>query len=330
MKIFLTFDYELFFGSNSGTLEKSIIEPTERLLKILNSYDIKATFFVDAGYLIKLNQFCDEHEVLKRDLKIVTSQIKSLCGEGHSVQLHIHPHWEDAVYAGGKWLFKCNRFTLNAFSAEEVDRIVGDYKKVLEELTNSPVFAYRAGGWCIQPFSHLKKAFEKHNIWLDSTVFKGGYYNSETHMFDYRHAPDKDFWVFSDDILQEESGGMVELPISSYKVSPMFYWQLALIRLFKMKKHKIYGDGSPIGAGKKDIFKLLIRSSYSVASVDGFKISYLQESLNFNVDKGHKNFVAIGHPKAFSRYSLSIFDKFCNENYRTHGFSIISGKEFYR
>ena len=44
MDIYLTLDYELFFGEQSGTPEHCIIKPTQDLLSILDPLDIKATF----------------------------------------------------------------------------------------------------------------------------------------------------------------------------------------------------------------------------------------------------------------------------------------------
>ena len=52
--IIFTFDYEPFLGSKSGTLNNCIIEPTERLKLILNTYNAKAVFFIDTLYLKNL------------------------------------------------------------------------------------------------------------------------------------------------------------------------------------------------------------------------------------------------------------------------------------
>ena len=57
MNIYITLDYELFFGKESGDIDDCIIRPTNELLKIVNPYNIKLVFFVDVGYLIKLNEY---------------------------------------------------------------------------------------------------------------------------------------------------------------------------------------------------------------------------------------------------------------------------------
>ncbi|WP_022941175.1 polysaccharide deacetylase family protein [Psychromonas hadalis] len=329
MNIFLTFDYELFFGKKSGSLEKSILEPTNALLDILDKHNAKATFFVDSGYLIKLKEYSVKDDKLKQDLVAISSQIKKLSLNGHSIQLHIHPHWEDAVYENNEWIFDTTRFTLNDFSGSEVDRIVCDYKDVLTEITHKPVFAFRAGGWCIQPFSHVASAMKKHGVWLDSTVFYGGAYNSENHSFNFKDAPYKDIWPFNQDLLKEtEKGDFIELPISSHKIKPWFYWKFLFIKIFKQRKHQYIGDGTPIGAGKQDIIKMLTQSSYGVASVDGYKISYLKMAFKLYIQKSSEHFVLIGHPKASTAYSLSKLSSFVAKHCDLHKFISVAEPTF--
>ena len=56
MKILLTFDYELFFGTSTGTPYKCMIKPTNELIKIAERHNIRYSFFIDCGYIIKLEQ----------------------------------------------------------------------------------------------------------------------------------------------------------------------------------------------------------------------------------------------------------------------------------
>ena len=77
MKTYITLDYELFFGE-SGSVERSIVDPTERVLSILDKYNAKAVFFVDVGYLIRMKDLADNEPKLKEDEKKVKEQIKNL------------------------------------------------------------------------------------------------------------------------------------------------------------------------------------------------------------------------------------------------------------
>ena len=75
-KILITLDYELFFGK-SGSLEKSIINPTNKLLKILDKYNIKASF-VDSGYILNLNRNMQNYDILKRLCADLSTNTKTI------------------------------------------------------------------------------------------------------------------------------------------------------------------------------------------------------------------------------------------------------------
>ncbi len=326
--IFITLDYELFFGSNSGTLHRSIIEPTNKLLEVLDRYNIKATFFVDSGYIIKLKEFKDEFKVLEKDYEKIISQIKHLHQNGHDIQLHIHPHWEDCYYDGQKWIIDTTRYKLHDFSEKDIETIVFKYKKVLTNIVGDTVFVYRAGGWCIQPFSKIYQALKKNNIWMDSTLFYGGYNESSTHYLDFRNMPKKTKYNFDTSPLNEDINGyFTEVAISSHQVSPLFFWKLAFLKKFGSDKYKSFGDGKAASSASKwNIIKMLTQYSYSVVSIDGVKSSFLDKAYKNFAKKGENNFVILGHPKAMSQYSLEQLDKFIAKRVKNN-FTIYS-KEF--
>ena len=316
MNIYITFDYELFFGNSSGSAENCIIKPTEELIKIADRYGVKFVFFVDSGYLLKLQEYKDKYEYVQKEYDIVFEQIKKLNDLGHDIQLHIHPHWEDSYFDGKKWVIDTKRYTLHSFSDIEIDDIVYRYKKVLEDIIQDSVFAFRAGGWCIQPFDKLKNIFKKYNIYLDSTVFNGGHYSSGAISFDFRKAPNKDSWKFSNDILQEDKEGFfTEIPIASMKISPIFYWKFAFTKKFAKNSFKIFGDGSPVGASNKDILKMLTQPSYGAVSCDGYRSSLLEKAYKNYKYKKYNHFVIIGHPKGQSAYSLQKLEMFVKDKY---------------
>ena len=96
MNIFLTFDYELFFGENPGSVEKCMLEPTRDLLRIAKGRNVSYTFFVDIGYIIR----AEEYPELEEEVSKVKTQLLHLVSLGHDLQLHVHPHWENAEYIG--------------------------------------------------------------------------------------------------------------------------------------------------------------------------------------------------------------------------------------
>ncbi|WP_027394458.1 polysaccharide deacetylase family protein [Aquimarina latercula] len=313
MNVLITLDYELFFG-DSGSPEKCIIEPTNRLIEIADKYNFKCVFFVDAGYLIKLKEYANNYQQLKNDYELVSGQVKELSEAGHEIQLHIHSHWEDTVYDGSKWDFDLSRYRLDSFKEEEVLDIFYRYKSILEDITDKKVFAYRAGGWCIQPFSRLKQAFIKNEITIDSTVFYKGKNTTKTQWFDFTEAKDFDSWSFEEDpCIADTSGNFFEFPIASYKVSPVFFWRLIFARKFGGDKHMVIGDGFASQGSIKQILRLLFKGSNSVVSIDGYKIKFLNNAFNKYKKQQKKNFIIIGHPKAFTKYSLEVLEGFCNQ-----------------
>ena len=170
MKIYITLDYELFFGSKSGSVEKCIIEPTNDLLKIVDPYNVKFTCFVDAGYLIQLEKHKDIYPQLQNDYSKITKQISDLADNEHGIELHVHPHWEDSYYNGANWVFSKSRYKLSDFKEEEIEDIITRYNDILKRVSGKNPVTYRAGGWSAQPFGPIKKALK--NIDADLPVEK--------------------------------------------------------------------------------------------------------------------------------------------------------------
>ncbi len=313
MNIFITLDYELFFGTKSGTANNCIINPTDRLLKVTDKYNVKCVFFVDAGYLVKLKELSKKFKTLLKDYELVSTQIRKLADNGHEIQLHIHPHWEDAIFDGESWSFDLTRYRLDAFNENEVLDIFFNYKSILEEISGKSIFAYRAGGWCIQPFPLIKKAMIKNKICIDSTIYYKGKNVTPAQWFDFSKTKDLDTWRFEDDpCIENKKGTFLEVPIAYKKLSPLFFWKFAIMKKIGGAKHKSFGDGFASPRFKKHIIKLLLKNSFSVVSIDGYKTNFLRKAYFYYKKQKKNNFVMIGHPKAFTEYSLSKLDKFLN------------------
>ncbi len=315
MNIYITLDYELFFG-DSGSPENCMIKPTERLLEIADQLDFKCVFFVDSGYLLALKRHMKKHPQLKEDYNLVSSQIEFLSKQGHQIQLHIHSHWEDSYYDGESWVFDLSRYRLDSFTEEEISDIFSMYSKELKDITGVQPFVYRAGGWCLQPFSKLKRAFLENDIRIDSTIYYKGRNTTLVQWYDFRKAPDKSWWTFTDDPCKEEKDGVFkEIPISSIKVKPFFYWKFILNKFFKRKEDNSFGDGQASKVSMIQALKLLLLPSHSVVSMDGLKSCLLDRAYNKN---SHDKLVIIGHPKAFTERSLTKFKAFVEKTIKNN------------
>ena len=324
MRIYLTYDYELFFGEESGTVEKCMLQPTGDLFKIAKDKDVFYTFFVDVGYLVAAENYPE----LKEEHSLVKEQIKKMIKLGHDVQLHIHPHWEKAVYQNGKWDMNVDgHYKFSDFEEKERKDLFKKYKAYLDELIGRSTIAYRAGGWCIQPFSIFKESFESTGIKIDSSVIAGDYMQTDNYALDFRDAPLKSSYRFEDDVCHEdENGQFMELPISSLRYSPLFFWQLYIKGRIKPADHKMIGDGTFISQGGR---KKRVLTSYTTnhVSTDGYFAKKLNAGLNKAINLKQEEMVVIGHPKGNTTYSLKKLAEFIDEHHKNHQFTTFH-KEF--
>lgn len=324
LNIYLTLDYELFFGQPSGTVEKCILEPTESLMEISRRTGVRMIYFIDAGYLYTLQKLKENHPELANDYTMISAQIRALVEQGNDCQLHIHPHWEDARYENGAWKFPTHRYKLSDFSLQEVLHLFEKYSQALVSVSGQELHSYRAGGWCLQPFSHVKEAFVQHQLTIDSTVFPGGYAKNDVYDYDFRSIKNSKPYRFEDDVcVSNKTGRFMEFPIASHTYSPWFFWQLYGWGRVLPGRHKPIGDGYPIST-KGERSKRLTKKSTLPVSLDGFFARELPGALRHQEKSGNTDFVVIGHPKACTVYSLEQLEKFIRRHQHTHTFRTFS------
>jgi peptidoglycan/xylan/chitin deacetylase (PgdA/CDA1 family) len=317
MKILITLDYELFYENNPKP-EDCIIKPMQEILKIVDPLGVKLVLFVDVGYLKCLEKYKSAFPELEKDYQLVTGQMKELCANGHEVQLHIHPHWEDTVYNEKGWDFDLTRYKLSDFTDEETLAIVTEYTEILHRITGQEITSFRAGGWSAQPFEPIGKALLQNGVTIDSTVYPRGLLKSKDQWFDFKNIGfEKSSWKFSKDLVKEDkNGSFLEVAISSFKVLPFFFWRFVAVRLLRISEHVSYSKSSAVGPSKLHILRLLLWPSYSVVAIDGFKARYLENAYQFYKKKNLEDFVIIGHPKAFTPFSMKKFKQFIEKENR--------------
>lgn len=312
MRTLLTLDYEVFFGARTGSVARTLIEPTEALARLAERRGARLAFFVDAGFLLRLRAQMAAAAVLRADYDAVRRQLEALVRAGHEIQLHVHPHWEDARWEAGRWQLEGTRYALHAFAPAEIADIVRRYAGVLRELAGpSAARAYRAGGWVIQPFGRLRAALLEAGVRIDSTVYAGGRCESEIQPHDFRGAPRKSRWRFdADPLVEDPAGPFLELPIASRSLSPAFFWRFAAAKKLGGARHRAFGDGSAIPMARRDLVRRLLLPSTSVVSMDGYKASFLARAAREYRARGMEELVVIGHPKALTPYSLEQLERF--------------------
>lgn len=301
--ICLTFDYELFFGE-SGTIENCILKPTEDILNLFRKHNLVGTFFVDVLYLQRLKNIESESENYYK----IINQLKEIVSLGSRIELHLHPHWLDATFDKGKWVFPhYNRYMLQSLSDAEIVELFVTNVNYLNSIANQVdqnyrVRVFRAGGWCVLPFDKLIKAFYESGIYIDSSVASGMFEN-HTRSYNFISAPTKTSWRFADNpIVENIQGNFIEIPITTYSrnVIDRLYKKI----YFLLTNDSIYGDGKGIvdWFSKSRISKLkqILFSNLNMLSTDN--IPFWEFKYKFNRINSD-NIVIINHPKSMLKRS---------------------------
>lgn len=299
--VLLTFDYELFFRE-SGTPERCLLEPTDALLREMAAIGARGCFYVDATYLLRVV----EEPRAAEDARRVREQIATIVAEGHRVELQMHPHWVDAVWLGdGRWEFPTYRhFRLHSLGRERaVDLVVSSTEALADAARQaSPgycVQAYRAGGFCAQPFSITAVAMDAAGLTIDSSVAAGTVARTDTHSFDYRKVPRTPCWRFeTDPLVPVASGRFVEIPVTSVRVGPL----IRLRRRVEMRRdpdvYRSFGDG--IHMPGYSTLRSKVLPSHALLALESTSPAIMRSILA----RAGSAVTFIGHPKSMSPVSL--------------------------
>lgn len=301
MKVILSFDYELFLGNPSGHVPESLLAPTEKVLELLDKKNSKAVFFIDVCFLQRCRTDAPQ------SFSAVASQIKRIYQKGHELGLHTHPHWCDARYESGQWRFQSfDKYRLHSFESAQIKEIFEGGVQVLHEIVEDPHFkpeVFRAGGWCVQPFSSLKPAFQSLGLRVDSSVLpRFSADQRPLHFYEFSEAPEEQLWKFSTDPLKpQDDGDFVEVPVSVTKVSTL---ELVINKiLLRLKNEKVFGDGRGIGAKSSNrTLKKVFQSKFRKFTVEGTSGWLLRRMLRRAGKRDLLHFVM--HPKSLTPEAL--------------------------
>lgn len=318
-KIYFTFDYELSL-KKSGTAQKCLLEPTYRLLDVLDRYNYKVTFFIDTMYLERLK---NENEKTYSDYLKIENQLQDIVRRGHRIELHLHPHWIDAKYVAdsNEWRWESyEHYRLDSFSGEEIDKMFETGLIMLNSIAGKVdstyhVIAFRAGGWCVEPFYILRNIFERYGIRIDSSVAPRIVLSSRTHNVDYSSLDSNiSFYRFNDDVKEPVLNGFfIEMPITTY---PVKFWQFVLsriyLKIFRSENKALFGDGIGLETNNhrsnfKKLCSIVFDKEYVMYTIDGF--SFNRFVLRNIANDKHEKIVFISHPKLLTKHSLCFFVK---------------------
>ena len=319
-EVLLTFDYELFLGAKSGTVENCLIKPTQLVLEILKTYQAKSVFFIDTLYLCRLEK--ENSAQCKSDLNLIYKQLETIVDQGHTIGIHIHPHWLDAKFNNqlNNWNGENKtRFALSNLSIEEINDVVSNSVRILKPfLETNHDLTYRAGGFYCQPFSLFAPVLLNHRILIDFSIMRDyqstGYQN--LYSFDFTNPPSKFIYRFKDDpLLIDNAGPFTEISVNSFqlqgisKIRNSIYYR----RNKDKSTFKRMGDGT--GSGNIIAHKNKSLLNKYLISDQTFSIELLNKEMaraytNFFHDNTFIHFVS--HPKLFTQNGLDGLNTFLN------------------
>lgn len=331
-QLLITFDYELFLGNRSGTIDDCLFKPTDAVLKVIEKQKAKAIFFVDTTHLLTLKKNAAKYNECASDLKRVSDHIADIVKRGHYVFPHLHPHWLDAEYLSvtNQWrLSSTDKYRFHHLNKAERDEVFNGSIELLKEIIipvnpQYKIEAYRAGGWCIQPFEDFIPYFKQHQFKYDFSVLGGFYFFSNAQYFDFSHAPEKGVYKFSERVEEENPHGeFTQFNISSIHIDNRIRFLDKLLLKFRYKLFKDHtfnrGEGQIATKLDTDLFKPatsghnIMESNWERVAIELLSSVKLGDYLNFFDNKNYMHFIS--HPKMLTHHNINMFDAFLKSVY---------------
>lgn len=333
-RLVFTLDYEIH-GNGDGNPWNLMVEPTARLMDLLEKYEQKLTIMADVAEILSFKRYF--LETGKDDFHVteIEAQLKEALQRGHDVQLHIHSSWFNARWNGKKWDQCIEEYNMAALSQERIDEMVGKCVDYLNNLLTPvkpdyKVWLFRAANWSMMPTENLYMALLKHGIEADTSVYKGGVQGGNV-SYDYREAYHNllsypaDARNINHLAPESQSHTITEYPI--YTEMRPFWSFFSLIRVFRMvraKFHKHKKNVSSQTPAKSEIDKADNRS-LSIKSFfrkSPWKLDFNQATgrqligatkriKGMNIDSRDViDIILIGHSKSFISHNERTLEKY--------------------
>lgn len=265
-KIIFSLDYEIH-GNGDGSPYEMMVEPTKRLIELLNKYDAKLTILADVAEILKFKEYYEQFNKDDYFYSDILDQLKNAVTNGHDVQLHLHSSYLNSVYENKRWKQDWSEYNLAALEYDRIDEIIKLGKNFLETLL-IPIkpayecYVFRAAGWSMSPSKNIINTLINNGIKIDTSVWKYGVYETKVINFDYTNAFSEIIpWFLNEkDVCKKDNKGkLLEVPI--YCDKKKIWSFITPIRIFRIiralrHKHRVSEDGYQITSYKKKKSKL--------------------------------------------------------------------------
>lgn len=315
--LILTVDYELF-GNGSGSLQHCVTTPLDRMAAIAEGHGATLEIFVEA-----LEFQAIEHSTLQRHaMAAVKSQLADMVRRGHSLQLHLHPQWNEATWSDGAWSLNERQWRTGDIGARALTPMLHtalEWIQLAAEPAKSDYrcAVFRAGGWCIQPSKETLAALRAMNMSMDSSVAPGVHSSDAVSWYDFRRCPAAHWWRVDDDVCRAGNGEFLEVPIAVGRVNPLRHVQA---RLQRSKEGEFCGGCIGTYRSRRsgvsrylDLLHKVWNSRLAMLDFCALPADLLTDIVDDWARRStaaHVPVVAIGHTKNFSTAAERAFDAF--------------------
>ena len=320
--LYFTLDYEIH-GNGDGNPIDLMVEPTYRLMDMLEQYSQRLTIMADVAEILCFHRYWQQTGRDDFHVQEIEQQLCDAIRRGHDVQLHIHSSYFKAEWNGEHFDQWIEEYNMAALSYERITEMVSQSVKYLEDLfqpikPDYKVWLFRAANWSMMPTPILYKVLTEFGITHDTSVYKGGCQGGNV-CYDYRYAYDNllSYPASAKDINRYDANGtLVEMPI--YTEMRPFWDFISPIRIFRMvrakfHKHKHQSQPQSVTADKSDNRKLSLRSFFVKSplkmdfnQVNGRGLIRMMKNIIRRAKHEHLEHVdviLIGHSKTFVPYN---------------------------
>lgn len=320
--LYFTLDYEIH-GNGDGNPIGLMVEPTYRLMDMLEQYNQRLTIMADVAEILCFKRYWEQTGRDDFHVADIEQQLCDAIRRGHDVQLHIHSSYFKAEWNGEHFDQCIEEYNMAALSYERITEMVSMSVKYLENLlqpiqSDYKVWLFRAANWSMMPTPILYKVLTEYGITHDTSVYKGGCQGGNV-CYDYRNAYDNllSYPASVKDINHYDTNGeLIEMPI--YTEMRPFWDFISPIRIFRMvrakfHKHKHQSQPQSVTADKNDNRKLSLRSFFVKSplkmdfnQVNGRGLIRMMKNIMRRAKQeriDHLDVVLIGHSKTFVPYN---------------------------
>ena len=320
--VIFTLDYEIH-GNGDGCPHELMVEPTRRLMDLLDEYGAKLTIMADVAEILKFKEYNEQRGRDDYHYESIAEQLREATRRGHDVQLHLHASYFNARHDNGRWLQDWSEYNFAGLPLERLNEIVRIGKQYLENLLkpvdpNYACVAFRAANWAMSPSRNVVRALLENGIRIDTSVFKYGKREGLV-SFDYSNAHSELVpWLAdeNDICLQNENGKLIEVPIYCERrwigafLTPSRIYRARMTRAHSLNGYSlphINGVTARKSPAKKAFKKLSIltkrhawKADFNQCTGRQLTAALQRAAVKYPHNIGNPPFTLIGHTKQFT------------------------------